>query len=58
MNDIGHSDVESYARTLVSKYFGKQFEDAEDSTGQPGDSDPKAPPSDPDHPNNRKKDKK
>jgi hypothetical protein len=55
MNDIGHSDVESYVRTLVSKYFGKQFEDAEDITGQPGDHDLKAPPLEPDQPNNRMK---
>jgi hypothetical protein len=56
MNGIGHNDVESYVRTLVSEGFGKQFEDATGSAGPSGDPDPTSPPSVPNQPNNRKKD--
>jgi hypothetical protein len=45
MNGIGHNDVESYVRTLVSEGFGKQFEDATGSAGPSGDPDPTSPPS-------------
>lgn len=55
MNDLGHSDVESYVRTLVSEGLGKQIEDAARSAGQSDDPDANAPVLEQVQPNNIRK---
>jgi hypothetical protein len=55
MNGIGHRNVESYVRALVSERFGKRLEDAAGNTEQSGGPDKKTPPSAPNQTNNRKK---
>lgn len=55
MNDLGHSDVESYVRVLVSEGLGKQNEDAARSDGQSDAPDAIAPVLEQVQPNNMRK---
>ena len=55
MNDLGHSDVESYVRALVSEGLGKQNEDSARSAGQSDAPDSIAPVLEQVQPNNIRK---